>query len=137
MKLGEVTSGAVQLLDLRKWQTAWDFDAPGVSQSVRLKRMRYALFQARRRSVAPSARAELDFALKDCESLLAMQALIGEEAVAAGVSHRIARIQRVLTYHEGQVARLNRRYWWVPFAAVVICVVLSSLPGIVGLLEGL
>ena len=84
MKLGEVTSGAVQLLNLCSWRSIWDFDAPGISQRVQLERLHCAIAQARRQCTAPECDDELSFALAYCEALLALPELEGEQAESEG-----------------------------------------------------
>ena len=111
MKLGEVTSGAVQLLNLCSWRSIWDFDAPGISQRVQLERLHYAIAQARRQCTAPECDDELSFALAYCEALLALPELEGEQADSERVLSRVARIRRVVSYHEGHLASLNRCFW--------------------------
>ena len=83
----------------------------------------------------PESDAELEFALADCEALLSLPELEGEQAESEHVSVRAARIKRVVTYHEGQLARLNRCFWWIPFSIVLLILVACCLPGIVAMVE--
>ena len=135
MKLERMTSGAVQLLNVCSWRSVWDFDAPGISQRVQLERLRYAIVQARRQCGDPASDAELEFAQNDCEALLALPELEGEQAESERVAVRAARIRRVVTYHEGQIARLNRCYWWIPFTIALIILLACCVPCLLAMVE--
>ena len=135
MKLENMASGAGQLLNVCSWRSAWDFDAPGIGQRVQLERLHYAIVQARRQYSGPECDAELEFAQNDCEALLALPELVGEQAESERVAVRAARIRRVVTYHEGQVARLNRCFWWIPFTIALIILLACCVPSLLAMVE--
>ncbi len=117
--------------------SVWDYDAPGLDPRARLQRLRYALQQAYRQCNKSERKAELLFAISDCDALLGMSNLEGGSAEGDRVEQRIARIRRVALHHEGTLARLNRRYWWVPFSVALLVMVVVGFPGILALLEEL
>ena len=135
MKLENVTSGAAQLLKICSWRSVWDFDAPGISQRVQLERLHYAILQARRLCRGQECDAELEFAQNDCEALLSLPELEGEQAESERVPVRMARIRRVVTYHEGQIARLNRCFWWIPFTIALIILLACCVPCLLAMVE--
>ena len=137
MKLEEMASGAVQLLNVCSWRSVWDFDAPGISQRVQLERLHYAIVQAIQGCTAPECEAELNYVLADCEALLALPELEDETAAVEYVPSRVARIKRIVTYHEGHLARLNRCFWWIPFSILLLIVTACCLPSIVAMVEDL
>ncbi len=131
MTLAHGSRGAALLFNLTNWRWAYDFDAPGVPLRARLQRLLLAVIEAKRCCVDARLIPELDYALSDCESLLALPALDAEAVERERVDQRIARIRRVVAHHEGTVARLNRRYWWLPFSillAIMLLMFAGDLP---------
>ncbi len=119
MTLTFSSRGGSLLLNLMAWRHAYDFDAPELCARARLERLRSAIDAARRCNLDPRLDSELEYALLDCERLLALPLLDGDAAEQEMVPQRIARMRRIVGYHEGGVSRLNRRYWWVPFSIVM------------------
>jgi len=113
----EAGFGLGALLSLR---SQLDFDAPGLSARERLVRLEYAAAQAARCCTDEATRQELAFTLEECRDLLSMDSLEGEAAEAARVGQRMERIRRVVLHYEGQLSRLNRQYWWIPFGLGVL-----------------
>ncbi|MHB1159058.1 MAG: hypothetical protein ACYC3V_01810 [Chloroflexota bacterium] len=120
MGLAEGVTGFARLRGLGGLRSQFDFDAPGLATGEQLDRLRYAAEQAIRQCDDEVAADELAFALADCRALLGMGSLEGE---AAWVAQRVQRIRRVVTYHEGWLARWNRRYWWAACAGGVLVMV--------------
>ncbi len=100
---------------LGDWRSQFDFDAPGLNARERLERLQYAVAQAARRCIDEVSRRELEYILAECRELLQMGSLEGEAAEEGRVRQRVERVRRVALHYEGQLARLNRRFWWVPF----------------------
>ncbi len=96
------------------WRSQFDFDASGLAVRQRLERLEYAATQAARRYGDEGEPLELGFALSECRELLEMGSLEGEAAEQARVRQRMERVRRVVLHHEGQLSRLNRRFWWIP-----------------------
>lgn len=119
MTLAFMSRGATMLHNLAGLRWAYDFDDPGLSRRAQLERMRHAIVAARRVNLDQRLDVELEYALRDCEALLQLSSLEGEEAERKAVETRMARTRRILAYHEGTLSRLNRRYWWVPFSLML------------------
>lgn len=104
---------------LLSWRSAYDFDYPAISVRARVERLRRAIVAAEACRSDPQDLVELAYARAECTALLALPSLEGEAANVELVSQRVARVRRIVTHHEGAFARLNRRYWWVPFWAAL------------------
>jgi len=133
MGLVQVVAGMVRLQNLKVWRGVFDFDAPDLTVGERLARLEYAARQALHRQCDPADRAELEFALEECRALLRLGSLEGEGAEHHRVPQRLERIRRVVGHHEGQMSRLNRRYWWLPFSLTLMLMLVCCLRSLLAL----
>ncbi len=111
----------------------YDYDAPNLPPRVRLERLHQALFIARRRCPDHGLEPELDFALAECNELLALTDLDDETVERERVHQRLERIRRITQHHEGRLAALNRRYWWIACSALLIWMAVNVLPDVLTL----
>ncbi len=123
----------VALANLGAWRGVYDFEASGLTIRERLSRLQYAASRAREERSDPSALEELDFVLSECRALLQLPSLAGECAESERVAQRLQRIQRVVRHYEGGLARLNRRYWWIPCSAGLVALTTCCLQALIAL----
>ena len=127
MELVRVVAGMARLQDLKGWRGIFDFEAPGLTVAARLDRLEYAARQALQQRFDPADQAELEFALEECRALLLLESLEGKRAELDRVPQRMERVRRVVCHHEGGLSRLNRCYWWIPFSAALLLMLVGCL----------
>ncbi len=120
MRLASVVADLMSVADPRSWRSPYDFESPYLNASERLVRLEYAVLQAWRQSCDQAARDELEYSLQECRALLQLESLEGEVAERERVAQRMNRIIRVVKYYEGQLTRMNRSFWWIPFGIGVV-----------------
>ncbi|HEX2989008.1 MAG TPA: hypothetical protein VHS06_12690 [Chloroflexota bacterium] len=127
MRLADLVADLMNVANPRGWRSPYDFESPDLSPRERLVRLEYAALQAWRQSCYQADRDELEYALQECRALLALDSLEGEVAVQARVNQRTIRIVRVVKHHEGQLTRMNRHFWWVPFSIGMVMMISCCL----------
>ncbi len=118
---------------VRDWRSSFDFDAPGLTIRQRLERLEYAAMQSSKVCTDDGGLQELEFAQAECRQLLERDSLEVEAGGDPRVRQRVDRIERIVVYYEGNLSRLNRRFWWIPFGVGLLVLGACLLRCVVGL----